>query len=148
MCEEHHRQRFAAPLGMPEHANFAISSNRILSADNSFFHGKILVICTKNFDYFFRSIVKAHEILNNIQQPCFWQHSIKHGLPRSVLRFGIVPIDRLPCHVTILVRGNGTNSSFSHIAHYAEHIRHKQARNLLHVLTKLQISVRRISFHT
>lgn len=37
---------------MPEHANFAISSNRILSADNSFFHGKILVICTKNFDYF------------------------------------------------------------------------------------------------
>ena len=94
------------------------------------------------------SLEQRNEILNNIQQPCFWQHSIKHGLPRSVLRFGIVPIDRLPCHVTILVRGNGTNSSFSHIAHYAEHIRHKQARNLLHVLTKLQISVRRISFHT
>lgn len=126
---------------MPEHANLAIPIDGLIRSDDGFPHREILVVCGDDLHDLLGGIVEAYEVLDDVEQPFLREHAVNHGAPCRGLRSGIVAVNRLSSHVTVLVGCDRADPGLGHIAHHAEHVGHEHARYLLHVLAQLQVRV-------
>ena len=131
---------------MPEHAALTIRYRRVFGRLQCFFDSKILMVSCKHFKRILPIHIKANEILQNIQETCFLEHSLKESIKRCILCILITAVNRLPCHKAILARCNRTRTRSCHITHYANRVIDKHRRNFIHVVTQLTISRRCIRF--
>ena len=77
---EHHRQRFAAALRVPEYTNLAIASNRFVRLRNSLVDCKVLVIGSHNLCRASVFVVEAEEVLEYINQSLPAEDAFKERL--------------------------------------------------------------------
>ena len=77
MYVEHHRQRLAATLSVPEHANLASTANGFACLYNSLVYGKVLVICCHNLCRAPVLMVEAQEVLQYVDEPLPAEDALK-----------------------------------------------------------------------
>ena len=92
MGEKYHRERLARTLRVPEYANLAVAGHRLHGSIDRLPYREILVVGGKNLDRLACAVVEANEVLDDVKQTIFSQHTIDHGFPSSQARLRIVAI--------------------------------------------------------
>ena len=138
---EYHRQRFPAALRMPEHTTLAIRFSGNLGLFDSFSHCKILVVSSQNFNRLLPITGKQDEIFQNIQQPCFLEHSLIEGVKLCIRSIFVIAIFRFPLHKTVKSRSDCSRLIGRKVADYADCIIVEHRRDVLHVVPNLVVCV-------
>ena len=138
---EYHRQRFSAALRMPEHTTLAIRFSGNLGLFDSFSHCKILVVPSQNFNRLLPITGKQDEIFQNIQQPCFLEHSLIEGIKLRIRSVFIITVFCFPFHKTVKSRSNCSRLVARKVTDYANCIIIEHRRNVLHVVPNLVVCV-------
>ena len=138
---EYHRQRFPAALRMPEHTTLAIRFSSNLGLFDSFSHCKILVVSSQNFNRLLPIAGKQDKIFQNIQQPCFLEHSLIEGVKLCIRSIFVIAIFRFPLHKTVKSRSDCSRLIGRKVADYADCIIIEHRRDVLYVVPNLVVCV-------
>ena len=138
---EHHRQRFAAALCVPEHTNLAIAPNCFVRLGNRLVHGKVLVIGSHNLCRAPVLVVEADEVLQYVNQPLPTEDTFEESLVVNDLCRLRLTISRLPFHIAVLLGGECSGFRGQHVAGHGERIKDKQRGTFLLILFDLQIGI-------
>ena len=87
---------------MPEHTAFTVCNGSVFCGLNRFSYGKILMVAGKNFECIDTLVRETNEILDNIEQSFFLEHTLKESIELSILRIFIVSVFGFP-----LLKGDG-----------------------------------------
>ena len=142
MGVEHHRQRLAAALGMPEHAALAVGAGGLPRPLHRLAHREILVIARQYLGRLLAVPRKEDEVLQNVQQPLFLEHPLVKGLELhhgGVL--GLVGAFPLPLHEAVQPRGDGAGHIGGQVADDADGIVIEQRGDVLHVVADLPVGI-------
>ena len=142
MGVEHHGQRLAAALGMPEHAALAVGAGGLPGPLHRLAHREILVIPRQYLGRLLAVPRKEDEVLQNVQQPLFLEHPLVKGLELhhgGVL--GLVGAFPLPLHEAVQPRGDGAGHVGGQVADDADGIVIEQRGDVLHVVADLPVGV-------
>ena len=145
---EHHRKRFAASLCMPEHTAFTVCNGCVFCGFDCLSNRKILMIAGKNFECIDALIREAYEVLYNIEQSFFLEHTFKESIELGILCVFIVAVFGFPLHKAVFTGGDRTRFGGQLVAHNADSIVNEHRRNCLHVIAKLPVRFGSICFFT
>ena len=126
---------------MPEHTTLAIRFSGNLGLFDSFSHCKILVVSSQNFNRLLLIAGKQDKIFQNIQQPCFLEHSLIEGVKLCIRRIFVIAIFRFPLHKTVKSRSDCSRLIGRKVADYADCIIVEHRRDVLHVVPNLVVCV-------
>ena len=105
---------------MPEHTNLSVAANGLICLCQGFFHGKILVISSHDFCRTSVLMVKADEVLQDINQSFLLEDTIEEGL---VVGYGIrfyFTVHALPLHKAVLLGGNCSCLRYQMVTNHRE----------------------------
>ena len=142
--EEDHRERLARALRVPEHADLAIACHRLHGAVGRLAHREVLVVPSEYLHNALGRVVKADEVVHDVDEALLAEHAVEHRLPVGVRRSRVVAVHALPGDVAVLLGRNGAHARLGEVAHHAEGVRHEQAGDVLHVVAQLLVGVARV----
>ena len=142
--EEHHRERLARSLRVPEHAYLAVSAHGLHGAVGRLAHREVLVIPGEYLHDALGRVVEADEVVHDVDKALLAEHAVEHSLPIGVRRSRVVAVHALPGDVAVLLGRDGAHARLGQVAHHAEGVRHEQAGNVLHVVAQLLVGVARV----
>ena len=131
---------------MPEHAAFAVGLGCDLCFFYCFPYREVLVVSRQNFECLCLLYGEADEILEDVQQPCFFEHALIEGVKLGVGCVFITAVFGLPLHEAIKARGDGTRLVCSQIANHANGVVIEDGGDVLHVIADLIVCVFCIHF--
>ena len=111
-----------------------------------FVHGKVLVIGCHDLSHSPILMVKAFEILQDINKSLLFKDTIEECLVVGNLRRLALTIHALPFHITVSLGCDGTGLCGQHIAGHVEGVIDKQRRTFLLILLDLRVGILFISF--
>ena len=126
---------------MPEHTTLAIRFSGNLGLFDGLSHCKILVISSQNLNRLLPITGKQDKIFQNIQQPCFLEHSLIEGVKLCIRSIFIIAIFRFPLHKTVKSRSDCPRLIGRKVADYADCIIVEHRRDVLHVVPNLVVCV-------
>ena len=140
---EHHGQRLAAALRMPEHAALAVRGRGYLRLFNGAAHGEILMIAGEDLYGVRRVVGKQYEVLDDVQQPVALEHTLIEGVELGKGCVLVAAVLGLPLHEAVQPGSDGSGLVGAQVADDAEGIVIKHAGDVLHVVADLVIGVLR-----
>ena len=114
MREEHHRQRLAAALRMPEDTNLPVAGHSLFGPFQGFVHCKVLVIACHHLHLVFLVAV-ADEVAYNVYQVFLLEDASEERFVVGQRRRFIFPVLRFPFHISLLVGGDGSRPACYHV---------------------------------
>ena len=136
-----HRQRFAAPLRMPENAAFAVGFGGNNGFFHGFAHGEILMVAGKNFDRLLRVLREADKIFQKIKQALLREHPLIKGVKLRVCGVFVAPVLGFPLHKAVKAGGDGTRLVGGKVADDADCVVDEQGRDIQHIVTQLVVGI-------
>lgn len=92
---------------MPEDAAFSIGEGGFFGCFECFFYGEVLVVGAEDLFVVWGVFCVAEEVLEDVEEPVFFEHSFEENVECGVLGVFIVSIDCFPFHVPIFGGGDG-----------------------------------------
>lgn len=83
---EHHRQRLARTLRMPEHTALTVGDSSFLGGFDSLANGKILMIACKYLITLQALVGKQDKVFQNVEQAVFCEDTLKERVKLGKLR--------------------------------------------------------------
>ena len=120
--EEDHRKRFAGTLCVPEHTDFAVSVYGIVCPFESTIDGKVLMITGKDLCGSAFTMVKADEVMYDVQQTLFREYTMEEGIVADMIFVFIDSVAALPLHIAFLIGCYRTGKGKTHIGNDVEGI--------------------------
>ena len=103
MHKEHHGERLAAALRVPEHAALAILSGiGLVCPCQRFVHGKVLVVGSHDLTSLTFLMVEADVVTQDIQQPLLGKYPLEECVVGDDFLRAVLPVLGLPFHVAVL----------------------------------------------
>ena len=105
---------------MPEHTNLSVAANGLVRLRQSFLYRKVLVIGTHDLCRTSVLMVKADEVLKDVNQPFLLEDTIEEGL---VVGYGIrlyFTVHALPFHKAVLLGGNCSCLRYQMVTNHRE----------------------------
>ena len=75
--EEYHRERFAGTLRVPENTDFAVTVYGIVRTLERTVHSEVLMVSGKYLGGSAFTMVKADEVMNDVQQTLFREYTLE-----------------------------------------------------------------------
>ena len=129
MREEHHRQRLAAALRMPEHTNLSVTLHCLFRSFQSLVHCKVLVISSHHL-HLVSLVAVADKVTDDVYQMFLLEYPPEERFVVSQRRRFIFSVLRLPFHISLLVGGDGSCPACYHVGYYIKAVVAKQTWNL------------------
>ena len=126
---------------MPEHANLAIATDGLSCLHQRLVHGEILMIGSHNFCSAPVFMVKAQEVLQNVDEPFPAEDTLKECLVVNDLYGLSLSVSAFPFHIPIGLGRQRSGLGGQHVAGHAEGVIDKQRWALLLILLDLQICI-------
>ena len=136
--KEHHAQRLARALRMPEDANLAIARHGLLGALQGLAYGIILVIGGEDLADVSFVAVEADEVAEDVEQLVLAEHFEEEG---SVIDGTVLGVGHLPLHVARLVGGDGAGAGVGEVADDVEGVEGEEVGHHCLVVLDLQEGV-------
>ena len=90
--------------------------------------------------------IEANEILNDVEESTLFKQSLKESVESSILGVFIATVSGLPLHKAILTRSDRTGLRCCHITHHTDGVIDKHGRDFIHIVPKLSVRSRSVSF--
>ncbi|OPZ20433.1 MAG: hypothetical protein BWZ04_01825 [Firmicutes bacterium ADurb.BinA205] len=145
---EHHRQRLARTLRMPEHTAFTVGDSCFFGGFDSLTNGKILMIARKYFMALQALIGEQDKVFQNIEQTVFCEDTLKECVKLSILRILVTSVLRFPFHVAVFARSDRACTVLREVTHNADRIIYEHRRNGVHIVPDLRIGFGSVGFLT
>ena len=133
---------------MPEHANLSVATHSSMGMLKRFVHRKVLVIGCHDLCHSSILMVKAFEVLQDVNESFFLEDTIEECLVVSNLRRLALTVHALPFHITVSLGCDGAGLCGQHVAGQVEGIIHKQRRTFLLILFDLRVGILFVRFFT
>ena len=99
------------------------------------------MISSQNLNRLLSITGKQDKIFQNIQQPCFLEHSLIECVKLRIRRIFVIAIFRFPLHKTVKSRSDRSRLIGRKVANYADCIIVEHRRNVLHIVPNLVVCV-------
>ena len=119
----------------------------MLCAVKSFLYGKILMITSKDAEFFIHTHSEG-EVCNNINEAMFGEDTIKESLKVGKYCTFITPVCGFPLHIPVKRCRNRTYTSVCHVAYHKHLASGKELRNNTHIVLQLLMGFLRIGNFT
>ena len=90
--------------------------------------------------------IEANEILYDVEEPTLFKQSLKESVESSILGVFIATVGSLPLHKAVLAGSNRAGLRCGHIAHHTDGVINKHGGNFIHIVPKLSVRSRSVSF--
>ena len=102
----------------------------------------------KNFESIDTFIREANEVLYNIEQSFFLEHTLKESIKLSILCVFIVSVFGFPLHKAVFTGGDRTRFGGQLVAHNTDSVVNEHRRDFLHIVTELPVRFGSVRFFT
>ena len=120
--KEDHRKRFARTLRVPENTDFAVSVYGIVCPFERTVDGKVLMVSGKYLGGSAFTMVKADEVMYDVQQTLFGEYTMEEGIVADMIFVFIDSVAALPLHIAFFVGCYRTGKGQSHVGNDVEGI--------------------------
>ena len=148
MSIEHHRQRLARTLRMPEHTALTVGNSCFFGGFDSLANGKILMIACEYLIALQALIGEQDKVFQNIEQAFFREDTLKERVKLGKLRIFIAAVFGFPLHIAIFARSDRACSVLREVAHNADSVIDEHRRNGVHIVPDLRIGFGSVRFLT
>ena len=145
---EHHRQRLARTLRMPEHTAFTVGNSCLFCGFDSLTNGKILMIACEYLVALQALIGEQDKVFQNIEQTVFCEDTLKERVKLGKLRIFVAAVLCFPLHIAIFAGSDRACTVLREVTHNADRIIDKHRRNRVHIVPDLRVGFGSVRFLT